>query len=84
MMKNKILLEICLPAVEKSFDVRIPRQLKAAQAAAMLAEFIKKQDVEYIPTAQSVLCDMESGRAFDANAFIGDLGLHNGSKVMMV
>lgn len=83
-MKNKILLEICLPAVEKSFDVRIPRQLKVAQAAVMLAEFIKKQDVEYIPTAQSTLCDMENGRAFDPNAFIGDLGLHNGSKVMMI
>lgn len=83
-MKNKILLEICLPAVEKSFDVRIPRQLKTAQVAVMLADFIKRQDVGYIPTAQSVLCDMESGRAFDSNAFIGELGLHNASRVMMV
>lgn len=83
-MRNKILLELSLPAVEKSFDVRIPRQIKAAQAAAMLAEFIKRQDVEYIPTAQSVLCDMESGRAFDSNAFMDELGLHNGSRIMMV
>lgn len=83
-MKDKILLKICLPAVEKSYDVRIPRQLKAAQAAAMLTEFVKRQDVEYIPTAQSVLCDMESGRVFDSNTFMGELGLHNGSRVMMV
>ena len=83
-MKNKILLEICLPAAEKSFDVRIPRQLKVAQATGMLVEFLRKQDIEYIPNGESVLCDMESGRAFDSNAFIDTAGLHNGSRVMLV
>lgn len=83
-MKNKILLEVCLPAAERSFDVRIPRQLKVAQATGMLVEFLKKQDEEYIPTSESVLCDMESGRTFDSNAFIDTVGLHNGSRVMLV
>lgn len=83
-MKNKILLELCLPAAERSFDILIPRQLKVAQATALLVEFLKKQDEEYIPTSESVLCDMESGRVFDANAFIAHVGLHNGSKVMLV
>lgn len=83
-MKDKILLEVCLPAAERSFDVRIPRQLKVAQVTGMLVEFLKKQDEEYIPTSESVLCDMESGRAFDSNAFIDTVGLHNGSRVMLV
>lgn len=83
-MKNKILLEIYLPVAERSFDVRIPRQLKVAQTVSMLVEFFKRQDGEYIPTGESVLCDMESGRAFDSNAFIDSLGLHNGSRVMLI
>lgn len=83
-MKNKILLEVCLPAAERSFDVRIPRQLKVAHVTAMLVEFLRKQDEEYIPTKESVLCDMESGRVFDSNAFMDNAGLHNGSKVMLV
>lgn len=83
-MKNKILLEVCLPAAEKSFDIRVPRQLKVAHVTAMLVEFLKKQDAEYIPTKESVLCDMENGRAIDSNAFIDHVGLHNGSKVMLV
>lgn len=83
-MKDKILLEVCLPAAERSFDIRIPRQLKVAQTIDMLLEFLKKQEEEYIPTRESVLCDMESGRAFDCNAFIDTLGLHDGSKVMLV
>lgn len=83
-MKNKILLEIYLPAAEKSIEVRIPRQIKVAQALGMLVEFLKRQDGEYIPSDESVLCAMETGKAFDANAFIDNLGLHDGSQVMLV
>lgn len=83
-MRNKVLLKICLPMVGKSFDVRIPRQLKVAQATGMLVEFFKKQDEEFIPTEESVLCDMESGRVFDSNEFIDDAGLHSGSRVMLL
>ena len=84
MMMNKILLEVCLPAAERTFDVRVPRQLKIAQTTSMLVEFLKRQNEEYIPTNESVLCDMESGRAFDSNAFIDTVGLHNGSRVMIL
>lgn len=83
-MRNKILLEVYLPAAERSFDVRIPRQLKVAQATTMLVEFLKRQDEEYIPTRESVLCDARSGRAFDPNAFIDTAGLHNGSRIMLL
>lgn len=83
-MMNKILLELCLPAEEKSFEVRVPRQLKVAQTTKMLIEFLKRRDEGYLPTEDSVLCDMESGRAFDSNAFIGSIGLQNGSRVMIV
>lgn len=83
-MRNKILLELCLPAADRSYEVRIPRQLKVAQATGMLVEFLKRQDEEYIPTGESVLCDMESGRAFDSNMFIDAAGLHNGSRIMLI
>ncbi|MCM1026241.1 MAG: hypothetical protein NC432_07380 [Roseburia sp.] len=83
-MKNKILLELYLPAAEKSFEIRVPKQIKVAQAVGMLVEFLKKRDEGYLPTEDSVLCDLESGRVFDANAFIGCIGLQNGSRVMLV
>lgn len=83
-MKDKILLEVCLPVAERNYEVRIPRQLKVAQAASMLVDFLRKEDEGFIPTNESVLCDMESGRAFDSNAFIDAIGLHNGSRVMLI
>lgn len=83
-MKDKILLEVCLPAAGRSFEVRIPRQLKVARATDMLVDFLRRRDEGYIPAKESVLCDMESGKAFDSNAFVGGVGLHDGSRVMVI
>ena len=58
-MKDKILLDIYLPAIEKSMEVRISRQMKVAQATEMLVDFLKRQDVEYIPNEESCLYDAE-------------------------
>ncbi|MBD5532353.1 MAG: hypothetical protein HDQ98_09150 [Lachnospiraceae bacterium] len=83
-MRNKILLEIYLPAAERSFEVRIPLQLKVAQATVMLVEFLKKREGEYVPTEECVLWDLEGGRGLDPNAFVAHAGLHNGAKVMLI
>jgi len=83
-MKDKILLDIYLPAIEKSMEVRISRQMKVAQATEMLVDFLKRQDVEYIPNEESCLYDAETGKIFECNAFIENLGLHNGSKIMLI
>ena len=83
-MKNKILLEVYLPASGKSFDVKVPRQLKIAQVTTMLIDFLKKQDEEFIPGNDSVLCEVGTGKAFDSNAFIEMVGLHNGSRIMLI
>lgn len=61
-MKDKILLDIYLPAIEKSMEVRISRQMKVAQATEMLVDFLKRQDVEYIPNEESCLYDAETGK----------------------
>ena len=83
-MKDKILLEIYLPAIEKSMEVRISRQMKVAQVTEMLVDFLKHQDLEYIPDEESCLCDAETGKIFGCNVFIENLGLHNGSKIMLI
>ncbi len=69
---------------ERNFDIRVPRQSKVAQVTDMLIAFLGKQGDAYIPTEESVLCDMESGSAFDPNVFIETAGLQNGSRVMLV
>ena len=83
-MKSKMILEIVLPASNMQIEVKIPRQLKIGQVKNMLVDFLKKQGGEYIPTQESMLCDMESGTALDVNLFIENVGLHNGSRLMPI
>ena len=68
----------------KSFDARISGQLTVAKVTDMLVDYLRGLDEEYIPTSESVLCDRESGRVFDRNSLVDDIGLHNGSRIMLL
>lgn len=77
-------MELYLPAADTGVEVKVPRQLKVAQTVNMLIDFLKRQEMEFIPQQDCVLCDMETGRVFDSNLFIDQAGLHNGSRVMLI
>ena len=83
-MRNKILLELHLPAAGKQLEIRVPRQMKVAQVTGMLIEFLQKGNGEYIPNRDSTLCEMENGNILDSNAFIDSLGLQDGARLMLV
>lgn len=83
-MNNKLLLEVYLPAIQQTVEVKMPRQIKVWQAMEILVEYIVKQDSGFIPTTDSVLCDMESGNMLPLNEFVDNLGIHNGTKIMLI
>lgn len=82
---NKILLELFIPATGKIIEIRVPRNLKVATARDMIIGYLKSlSELEYVPSDRSVLCDYETGAIFEANLFINQLGLMNGSKIMII
>ena len=83
-MNKKLLLEVYLPATQQTIEVKMPRQIKVWQAMEILIEYIVKQDSGFIPTADSILCDMETGNMFPLNEFLNRLGIHNGTKIMLI
>lgn len=84
-MADKLLIEIYLPASGQVYEMRIPRQLKVAQVTDMVTEYLKsKDDGEYVPTKEAVLCDRNTGKTYDTNAFIDRLGLENGTRLMLI
>lgn len=84
MNKDKILLSVYLPAGDKVIEARVPRGLKVALVTEMLADMMKRAEGDFIPTGNELLCDKKSGMIFDTNVFIENLGLHNGSEVMLL
>ena len=82
---NKVLVEIFLPASGISYEMKIPRQLKVIQVLEMINNYLRNvEDAEYTPDADSVLCNANTGEIFESNAFIEELGLMNGAKIMLI
>lgn len=84
-MQDQILVEIYLPTVHRSFDVYIPLFCKLYEVEAMIAGALHElSDGSFIPTPDTVLCDKLSGIVFDINSSAAELGLRNGSRLMLI
>lgn len=82
---KKFLVEIYLPAANKTFDVYIPSGIRmgevtmlVAQAAAELAEG------SFTPSQDTALCHRQSGTMFNINMTAEEQGIQNGSKLALI
>ena len=84
-MKNKLLVEVIVPAAEKRFDVLIPPESKMGEVKALMTGIITElSEGKFIADATSVICDAESGALLDINMRASEIGIINGSKLMFV
>ena len=82
---HKILVEIYNPASNNTYDVFIPLKSPVFEVVYLLSNTISElsQD-QYKANEQSILCDRQTGDLFDINKTIEELGLKNGSKLMLL
>ncbi|WP_042462810.1 ubiquitin family protein [Neobacillus dielmonensis] len=82
---HKLLVEIYNPASHDSYDVFIPVKSKVFEVAYLLSNTVSELSKGYFKaTEQTVLCDRETGVVLDPNLTIEELGLKNGSKLMLL
>ncbi len=81
---NKIILMIIVPALGKEYEMKVPRQLKVKQLTDALSAFFENADIGSFYPKEAVLCDAASGRNYNSNAFIEQLGLKNGDKMLFI
>lgn len=82
---NKVLVEIFLPAANESFDVYIPLESQMSEVLILVASLLSDlTDGKYKATPNAVLCDAASGIIFNINMAISELGIKNGSKLMLI
>lgn len=85
MNRNKVLVQVCLPVTEKSYDILIPRTISVRQAACLISSFFTGMTGgAYMPGEDSILCSMEDGKIYCLNSSVEDLHLKNGSKLMLI
>lgn len=82
---NRILVEIMVPPVLRTFDVYISLESRMSDVLQMVVTVLNElSNGCYVGSRESVLCDADTGVIYDINARISDLGLRNGSQLLLV
>lgn len=84
-MVEKFLLEIYLPATEKSYEVRLPAGLNV-HAAAVLAGMALSEASEglFAPSGNCMLFWQDTGRGLNARKTLWEAGVQNGSRLILI
>jgi len=82
---EKLLVEIFVPAAGVSHDVYIPLGSKMNEVLILVSKVITElSEGKYIATRDAVLCDRDSGVALNINMSAAELGIKNGSRLMLI
>lgn len=82
---EKILAEISVPAIGKSYDVFLPENISVAQAIQMLNQVFESLNAEYFKdVSEMFLCDKENGVIYNPEEQIWETRITNGSKLLLI
>ena len=82
---SKVLVEVVVPAADTKFDVYVPVDVKMSEVKSLITGIISDlTEGKFVGDENSVLCDFETGIIFNINMIVFDLGIKNGSKLMLI
>lgn len=82
---NKLQIEVYLPAALRNFDVQVPADMKLAQITQLVADALSQiSNSLYSADGEPLLCDRDSGEILNINMTAWELGLRNGSRLMLI
>jgi len=82
---NKILVTVYVPAVMRTFEVYIPVRSKLYEIKQLMEKAILEiTDGSFQPNANNIICARETGIIYNINLTVEQIGLKNGSQLMIV
>ena len=85
MNKNKILVELSIPSIEKTYDLYIPINKKIGTVKQLIEEaLVELTDNAYIIKEDTNFFSTETGEIYNVNSTVVDTDLENGSKIILV
>lgn len=85
MNKNKILIELSIPLIEKNYDLYIPINKKVGTVKRLIEEgLLELTDNDYVINENSNFYSMETGDIYDVNKTVRETDLKNGSRIILI
>jgi hypothetical protein len=82
---TKILVEVAVPAAGLKRDLFIPFELRLAEIAELVkVVFAGETGDSFAPVADTLLCEAGSGVIYDVDKTPEELGLENGSRLLLI
>lgn len=85
MNKNKILIELEIPLIEKKYDLFIPINKKIGTIKTLIEKsLIELTDIKYEIREDANLYSKDTGEIYDVNKTVKDTDLQNGSRIILI
>lgn len=85
MNKNKILIKLEIPIIEKKYDIFIPINKKIGTIKQLMEEaLVELTDNAYSPKEDSNFYSKDTGIIYDVNQTVRDTDLKNGSRIILI
>ena len=82
---NKVLVEVFVPVIDARYDVFIPNTSQMSEVLELLKKAVKDlSGGRFIATDETAVCYRENGSIINVNMTVYELGIHNGSKLMLI
>lgn len=82
---EKVLVEIFVPVLDRSFDVFIPLQSRMYEVLELIKKAISEMsDGRFIANQNTTICHREDGSILNINLSVYELEIRNGSKLMLI
>ena len=83
--KNKVLIQLEVPLIEKKYDLFIPINKKVGTIKKLIEEaLVELSDDSYVISEDTNLYSKEDGSIYDVNKTVRDTDLKNGSRVILL
>ena len=82
---EKVLVEIFVPVLDRSFDMFIPLQSPMYEVLELIKKAISEMsDGRFIANQNTTICHREDGSILNINLSVYELEIRNGSKLMLI
>ena len=82
---DKILIDVLVPAANRSFEIYIPLDLKFYEITLLVSKIISElSNGLFISYDDSILCERATGDILNINMSARELKLKNGAKLMLL
>ena len=82
---DKVLIQVFVPVLERSFDMFIPLRSPMHEVQALTKHAVEElSGGDFRPDDTTALCRREDGVPVDINKSVWELNIQNGSKLMLI